>query len=214
MCTLLRYDIGAQYRPGCRRTGFRPNRLVGLLVVDPLTLVSDVSDMNNPFPRIYITHRDCPEDEQAARVTRDIHRAIPFTETAGLTIEAYTPTRVVVAVDDREALHNHVGTPHAAVLSLLSETASGLVVAINVRDPALPILRSMEVGFRRLGIGRLTAEAALSEDEAERIRNRPIGKIAVDVAVTTGNTAPSAETTMHWAWLPQSKLSLPASENG
>jgi len=170
--------------------------------------------MDNPFPRIYSDHRNRPDGERTARVTRDIHRAIPFTETAGLTIEAYTPTRVVVAVDDREALHNHVGTPHAAVLSLLSETASGLVVAINVRDPALPILRSMEVGFQRLGTGRLTAEAALSEDEAERIRNRPIGKIAVDIAVTTEDTTPSAETTMHWAWLPQSKLSLPASESG
>jgi hypothetical protein len=72
----------------------------------------------------------------------------------------------------------------------------------------------MEVGFQRLGTGRLTAAAALSEDEAERIRNRPIGKIAVDVAVTTEDTTPSAEATMHWAWLPQRKLSLPDFESG
>jgi len=168
--------------------------------------------MENPFPRIYNAHRDRPVNERSARVTRDIHGAIPFTETAGLAIETYTPTRVVVAVDDRNALHNHVGTPHAAVLSLLSETASGLVVAINVRDPALPILRSMEVGFQRLATGRLRATASLSDDEAERIRTRPVGKIAVSVSVTTTDDAASAGATMHWAWLPRGKLSIPDSD--
>lgn len=32
--------------------------------------------MDNPFPRIYSDHRNRPDGERTARVTRDIHRAI------------------------------------------------------------------------------------------------------------------------------------------
>ena len=163
--------------------------------------------LSNPFPRINTDHADRPDDERRRRVTEDVRRAIPFTETAGLEVDVYTPTRVVVAVDDREALHNHVGTFHAALLSLLAETASGLVVALNVRDPAVPILRSMDVDFRRLATGRLTATAELSDSEAARIRERPIGKVNVEVAVATAAGTAPIDAAMHWAWIPADKLS-------
>ena len=165
------------------------------------------STLTNPFPRIHDDHAGLPDTERRERVTEDVHRAIPFTETAEVEVEVYTPTRVVVAVDDREALHNHVGTFHAALLSLLAETASGLVVALNVRDPAVPILRSMDVEFRRLATGRLTPEADLPEGEATRIRDRPIGKIDVEVTVSTAAGTAPIDALMHWAWIPASKLS-------
>jgi acyl-coenzyme A thioesterase PaaI-like protein len=164
--------------------------------------------MDNPFPRIYDDHAERPEEERRQRVTTDVRDAIPFTGTAGLEVAVYMPTRVVVEVDDREALHNHVGTFHAAALSLLAETASGLVVALNVRDPAVPILRSMDVAFRRLAAGRLTAEATLSNDDAARIRDRPIGKVDVEVAVTDPSGEAPVDATMHWAWIPAERLSI------
>lgn len=164
--------------------------------------------MDNPFPRIYDAHADRSDAERRRRVTADVRDAIPFAGTAELDVDVYTPTRVVVSAGDREALHNHVGTFHAAALSLLAETASGLVVALNVEDPGVPILRSMDVAFRRLATGRIQAEAALSGDDADRIRSRPIGKVDVNVQVTTADGESPIAATMHWAWLPEGKLSI------
>jgi acyl-coenzyme A thioesterase PaaI-like protein len=97
---------------------------------------------------------------------------------------------------------------HAAALALLTETASGLVVALNVPPGSAPLLRTMEVSFDRYAQRAVVAEATLTADESERIQARPIGRVHVEVALT----APDADETLvsgelEWAWLPEEKLS-------
>ena len=133
---------------------------------------------------------------------------IPFVATAGCFIEAYTPTRVAVRLDNREAVQNHLGGLHAAALALLAETASGLVVAINVPAASSPLLRTMDVSFERFARESVQAEATLTNREAERIQSRPIGKIDVDVALTVpGEDESLVSSTLQWAWVPSDRLS-------
>jgi len=161
----------------------------------------------NPFSRIADRYADLPTRLRRPLVTRAVGSVIPFVDTAGCFVEAYTNTRVAVRLDNREAVQNHLGGLHAAALALLAETASGLVVALNVPPASSPLLRTMDVSFDRFGRSAVQAEAALSETEADRIQSRPIGKIDVDVTLT----APHDDTTLvssalQWAWVPEERL--------
>ena len=162
----------------------------------------------NPFARIADRYADLADHLRPPLVTRAVGTVIPFVATAGCFIEAYGPTRVAVRVDNRKAVQNHLGGLHAAALALLAETASGLVVALNVQPASTPLLRTMDVSFDRLARHPVQAEATLSTEEATRIQSRPIGKIDVDVALT----APDDDTTLvsstlQWAWVPEERLS-------
>jgi acyl-coenzyme A thioesterase PaaI-like protein len=163
---------------------------------------------SNPFTRIADRYADSPERMRPPLVTRAVGTVIPFVATAGCFVEAYTPMRVAVRLDNREAVQNHLGGLHAAALALLAETASGLVVALNVPPASSPLLRTMDVSFDRFARHTVQAEATLSADEADRVQSHPIGKIDVDVTLT----APDDDTTLvssalQWAWVPEERLS-------
>lgn len=185
------------------------------------------SSTRNPFRDIFERVRpgerpsggELSEDERALAVTKAIGETIPFMATAGVHVEVYTPSDVVVALPDRTAVHNHVGTPHAAALALLAEAATGLVVALNLPDGAVPLLRTLSVDFSKMATGRVTARASLSAEERERIASRPIGKIDVDVELRSSSSASNSSTdvatdaspppvkgVLQWAWIPEERL--------
>jgi len=161
----------------------------------------------NPFAEIADRYADHPPRLRRPLVTEAVGRVIPFVDTAGCSVEAYTPTRVAVRLDNRPAVQNHLGGLHAAALALLAETASGLVVALNVPPASAPLLRTMDVSFERYARHAVQAEATLTSEESDRIRSRPIGRIDVDVTLT----APEDDETLvssalEWAWIPEERL--------
>jgi acyl-coenzyme A thioesterase PaaI-like protein len=162
---------------------------------------------SNPFSDIAARYADVPTPLRRPLVTEAIGEVIPFVDTAGCSVEVYTPTRVAVRLDNRTAVQNHLGGLHAAALALLAETASGLVVALNVPPASAPLLRTMDVSFERFARHAVQAEAALSDDEADRIQSRPIGRIDVDVTLTAPeDDEPLVSSTLEWAWLPEERL--------
>lgn len=162
---------------------------------------------HNPFAEIADRYSDRSDRLRKPLVTRAVGTVIPFVETAGCFIDAYTPTRVAVRLDNREAVQNHLGGLHAAALALLAETASGLVVALNVPPESAPLLRNMEVAFERYAQQTVQAEATLTEEESDHIQSKPIGRVSVDVTLTApedDETLVSSE--LEWAWLPEERL--------
>jgi len=162
---------------------------------------------SNPFVRIADQYDETPPRLRRPLVTEAVGEVIPFVDTAGCFIEAYTPRRVAVRLDNEQRLRNHLGGLHAAALALLAETASGLAVALNVPDGSSPLLRAMNIAFEEFARDAVRAEATLSDDETAQIRSRPIGQIAVDVQLSE----PGAETTLvsgmlKWAWMPEERL--------
>ena len=162
----------------------------------------------NPFARIADRYRDVPPRLRRPLVTKAVGEVIPFVDTAGCFIEAYTPRRVAVRLDNETRLRNHLGGLHAAALGLLAETATGLVVALNVPDGSSPLLRTMNISFDAFARETVQAEATLTDDESAQVQSRSIGQIEVDVTLA----APDDDTTLvsgtlKWAWLPKERLS-------
>jgi len=163
---------------------------------------------SNPFVRIADRYAEVPPRLRRPLVTKAVGETIPFVDTAGCFVEAYRPRRVAVRLDNEQRLRNHLEGLHAAALALLAETATGLVVALNVPDGSSPLLRTMDVSFDEFARSAVRAEATLTDDEGAQIQSRPLGQIEVDVTLT----APDDDTTLvsgtlKWAWLPEERLS-------
>lgn len=162
--------------------------------------------IDNPFTRILHAHTDQPPEERRQAITEAVGATIPFVKTAGLGVETYTPTRVVVVLPHRAEVENHIGGLHAAAMALLAETATGLVVALNVPGESVPVIRTLHIDFRRRAAPPLRATATLSDDEAERIRSHPIGKIDVPLTLVDATDEAPLDTAIQWAWLPERRV--------
>lgn len=163
---------------------------------------------SNPFVRIANQYDGVPPRLRRPLVTQAVGTVIPFVDTAGCFIEAYTPRRVAVRLDNEQRLRNHLGGLHAAALALLAETASGLVVALNVPDGSSPLLRTMDVSFETFARDAVQAEATLPDDATSQIRARALGQVTVDVVLSAPDDDTALVTgTMTWAWVPEERLS-------
>jgi acyl-coenzyme A thioesterase PaaI-like protein len=165
----------------------------------------------NPFVQIADRYAAVPPRLRRPLVTDAVGDVIPFVDTAGCYIEAYRPRRVAVRLDNEERLRNHLGGLHAAALALLAETASGLVVALNVPDGSTPLLRTMNVSFDEFARDAVRAEATLTDDEGAQIQSRPLGQIEVEVRLAEpDNDTTLVAGTLKWGWLPEERLSADA----
>lgn len=55
----------------------------------------------------------------------------------------------VVTIKNRRRVQNHIGGLHACGMALAAESATGIVVGMNVPDSAIPLCKSMKVNFVR-----------------------------------------------------------------
>ncbi|KYF93618.1 MULTISPECIES: hotdog fold domain-containing protein [unclassified Sorangium] len=128
-------------------------------------------------------------------------RMVPFTGTAGIQFEEVGPDRVALRLANGRRVHNHIGGVHAAAAGLLAETATGFVVAVNLPDDKLPLLRSMKVDYTRRARGGLRAVATLSPEQRQAFLDQPKGDVAVAVTVTDEGGASPMECEFVWAWV-------------
>ena len=132
-----------------------------------------------------------------------VGRTIPFVGTAGLRIDVMEEHQVAVSIANRRRVQNHIGTVHAAAMALIAETATGLVVGMNVHDGAVPVIRSMHVDYLRRAAGDLSATASLDASDIRRLQVDESGDIAVPVQVSDAEGQAPVACEMVWAWRPR-----------
>ena len=134
-----------------------------------------------------------------------LRRAVPFTGTAGLQYVEMTPQRVEVAVANQRRVQNHIHGVHAAAMTLLAETATGMVVGMNVRDDCLPLAKELKVAFKKRAQGALCAVATLTDDQRALMQQSDKGEVPVQVTVTDESGAEPVQCEFTWAWIPSSR---------
>ena len=134
-----------------------------------------------------------------------LRRAVPFTGTAGLQYVEMTPQRVEVAVANQRRVQNHIHGVHAAAMTLLAETATGMVVGMNVRDDCLPLAKELKVAFKKRAQGGLHAVATLTDDQRALMQQSDKGEVQVQVTVTDETGAEPVQCEFTWAWIPSSR---------
>lgn len=113
------------------------------------------------------------------------------------------PQRVKLRMKNKRKLQNHIGSVHAVAMSLLAESASGSIVALNLDADKLALCKGMYVDFtRRTAKGEIFAEATLTDEQVELINSTPKGETEVKTVVTDCKGENPVEVKMVWAWVP------------
>lgn len=134
-----------------------------------------------------------------------LRRAVPFAGTAGLDFVSLTPGMTDIRIANRRSVQNHIQSVHAAAIALLAETATGMVVGMNVRDDCLPLCKSMHVDFKKLATGAMRAQASLTDAQRQLMASETKGEVKVAVLVTDAAGINPVECEFVWAWVPKTK---------
>lgn len=121
--------------------------------------------------------------------------------TAGLQVEKLTDREVEVYLRNRRKIQNHIGGLHACSMALAAESATGMIVGMNVPDTHVPLIKSMNVNFVRRCQGDIRARATLSEEDYKRINEDDKGEVKVAVRVEDESGKEPIEAEMIWAWV-------------
>ena len=132
-------------------------------------------------------------------------RAVPFTGTAKLRYEEMSASSVQIFVANQPKVRNHIGGVHAMASTLAAETATGMVMGMNVRDDCLPVVKDMRVQFKKRGQGAMRAVATLTDAQRELIRSTTKGEVTVPVTVTDESGNQPIECEFIWAWIPSTR---------
>ncbi len=131
-----------------------------------------------------------------------LRRAVPFTGTARLNFVEMTPDRVEVAIANERPVQNHLQGVHASAMNLLAETATGMVVGMNVRDDCVPVAKELKMAFRKRATGSLRAVATLTPEQRAALQASDKGELNVPVVVTDEAGIHPVECEFIWAWIP------------
>ena len=134
-----------------------------------------------------------------------IGRIVRLVGTAGIQFEEMTTDKVIVTLKNKSKVRNHIGQIHAAGMVLLAETATGMVVGMNLPDDKIPLIKSLKTDFVRRSEGAMRAEAWLSEAQKQQILTEEKGEVLVNVIVTDESGQSPIECEMLWAWIPKRK---------
>lgn len=135
-----------------------------------------------------------------------IGNVVYYTGTSGISYDVMTKERVVVSAKNRKKIRNHIGQIHAAAMILLAETATGMVVGMNIPDDKIPLVKHLNTSFVRRSQGAMKAEAWLSPEQIEKIKTTEKGDIMVSVKVTDESGESPIICEACWAWISKDKL--------
>ena len=136
-----------------------------------------------------------------------IGRVVPFTGTSRLQYEKMTNQEVIISIKNRRRTRNHIGQVHAAAMILIAETATGMVVGMNIPDDKIPLVKSMKTDFVKRSTGAMRAVAHLSEEQIQQNKTIEKGEVLVPVIITDEAGIEPIKVEAVWAWIPKKKKS-------
>lgn len=134
-----------------------------------------------------------------------VGQVVPFVGTSRMRVLEMTPERVSAEMRNLRRVRNHIGGVHAVAVTLLAETVTGFVVAMNLPPGKLPLIKTMHLEFEKRMQGALRARAWLEPAQVEKMRAEERGAISVPVAIQDSSGEQPVRAEMTWAWVPSQK---------
>lgn len=160
---------------------------------------------NNKLNRAIAKINKAPKPLQHWLRNKSIGKAVPLIGTAGIKFEKMTCEEVILDLPNKKKVQNHIQQIHAAASVLLAESASGMVVGMNVPDDKLPLMKSLNSKFIKRSQGAQRAIASLTTQQIEQIRTTDKGEVNVSVRLLDSTGQEVVITEMIWAWIPKPK---------
>ncbi|NNE29702.1 MAG: DUF4442 domain-containing protein, partial [Saprospiraceae bacterium] len=102
---------------------------------------------NNRLNRALEKLKKLPEFTRHYLRNRSIGKMVPFVGTSGLDFQKMSCEEVIITIPNKRKVQNHIHQVHAAATVLLAETASGMVVGMNIPDDKLPLMKSLSAKY-------------------------------------------------------------------
>lgn len=160
-------------------------------------------EYNNRLNRSLEKLKSLPSFLRHGMRNKTIGKVVPFVGTAGLDFEKMTCEEVVINCPNKRKVQNHISQVHAAASVLLAETASGMVLGMNIPDDKLPLMKNLDAKFIKRSTGAQKAIATLTPQQIETIRNTEKGDVEVAVKLIDSTGEEVVITQMIWAWVPK-----------
>ena len=171
---------------------------------------TDVPPVRNQFTRLLSVTKYLPAKARSNILTKAFSKVVPYVGTTGLYYETVTPNEVVVSLNNRKAVQNHIGSIHAVAVTLLAETATGFVLGMNLPADRVLLIKSYAVNFYRpLKQGQVAAVASLSNEQRLEILNTPKGEMVIPCVIDDRESDSERDpitVEMTWAWIPKAEL--------
>mmetsp|Transcript_15951 Transcript_15951/g.38334 ORF Transcript_15951/g.38334 Transcript_15951/m.38334 type:complete len:171 (+) Transcript_15951:80-592(+) len=148
-----------------------------------------------------------PASLQPIAITYVFNSMVKLAGTAGIRIESLTQTRATITLPNKRKIQNHIGGLHACSMALAAESATGILIGMNVRDSHLPLIKRMEVDFVRRCEGDIRVEASLSEEDYVRIHEEEKGEVWMPCKVEDESGREPIKARMLWAWVAKQRRS-------
>ena len=132
-----------------------------------------------------------------------LRKTVKLVGTAKVEVLKLTKQESEFRLQNRQKVQNHIGTIHAAGMALVAETATGMVVGMNVPDDKVPVIKTLKVDFLKRAKGDLVAKAHLTEAQRQDILTLDKGEVEVAVSVTDEEGKEPIACQMVWAWTPR-----------
>jgi acyl-coenzyme A thioesterase PaaI-like protein len=159
--------------------------------------------MPNRLNRLVAGFNKYPPFVKKFLVTQVFSRTVPFVGTSRIKIEELSESRVVMTIANKRRVQNHIKTVHAAAMTLLAESATGILMGMNVPDDKYLVVKSLHVDFQKKASGDMKAFALLTPEQVHAAQTDAEGEIMVEVHVTDVNNSEPITCQMLWAWKPK-----------
>lgn len=134
-----------------------------------------------------------------------VHNTVKFLKTTNTRIKEMSTHQATVFLKNEPAIQNHIGTIHAAAMVLLAETATGMVLSMNVPDDKIQVTKSMQIDYKKMTKSDLTAIAKLSDEQIQMISTQEKGEVDIEVKIMDEEGNEPLTVKIVWAWIPKKK---------
>ncbi|WMX12143.1 MULTISPECIES: DUF4442 domain-containing protein [unclassified Aureispira] len=142
-----------------------------------------------------------PAFMQKTALSYSIGNVVKFVGTAGLRFEKMSQHEVILSLENKAKVQNHIGQVHAVATALLAETATGMVVGMNLPDDKIPLLKNMSIDYTKRSQGAQKAIATITPEMIERLKVEDKGDLLIPVTITDSVGTEVVQVEMLWAWI-------------
>lgn len=130
---------------------------------------------------------------------------VPFVGKAGIKFEKTDPKEWVATLANKRKVQNHLKQIHACGMVLLAETLGVMIMAINVDNDKIPLVKSIDATFVKRSTGSMRGVVRLTDEQLTFIQNNEKGEMEVEVEITDEAGVQPIIVKITSAWIPKKR---------
>jgi len=159
----------------------------------------------SPLPAAVQQVERFPKFIQKPLLSFMIGRTVKYVGTSKVKCLELTTKRSVFFIKNKSKVRNHIGGIHAAAMALVAETATGMLIGMNIPPDKVGVIKTLKVDYLKRVSGDLKAVATLSDAQIDLIQSSEKGETEVQVTITDSDQKEPIQATMLWAWIPKKR---------